>query len=99
MNDDESLLSSPDSKTGRLQREALRVLREHEAADMLPTNGRFLFYELEHLDVVSKDLPELVRGIKTPLDPVIEKLREAFGHLIAALELTLEVTGAESQVP
>jgi hypothetical protein len=50
----EARLSPADTKIGRLQREALRVLREHHAAGMLPTNGRFLFYELEQQGIVSK---------------------------------------------
>jgi hypothetical protein len=47
-------LSSPDTKTGRLQRACLELLSEHERDDALPTNGRFLFYELEQKGVVPK---------------------------------------------
>jgi hypothetical protein len=51
---DDDRLSPPDTKAGRLQREALRVLREHEASGMLPTSIRFVFYELEQQGIVSK---------------------------------------------
>ena len=34
------LLSAPDSKSGRLQRECLKLLREHERNGDIPTNGR-----------------------------------------------------------
>jgi hypothetical protein len=51
---DDPRLSAPDTKAGRLQREALRVLREHEAAGTPPTSIWFVFYELEQQGVVSK---------------------------------------------
>ena len=47
-------LSAPDSKAGRLQRACLALLQEHERERMIPTNGRFLFYELEQRGVVPK---------------------------------------------
>lgn len=43
--DDEEKLSKPDSKSGILQRQALVKLRER-GPEELPTNIRFLFYEL-----------------------------------------------------
>ena len=48
------LLSSGDTKVGRLQRACLDLLREHKRAGDIPTNGRFLFYELEQRGVVPK---------------------------------------------
>jgi hypothetical protein len=48
------MLSAPESKKGRLQRACLELLREHEHDDALPTNGRFLFYELEQQGVIPK---------------------------------------------
>lgn len=48
------LLSAPTTKRGQLQRAVLNLLLEHERKGELPTNNRFLFYELEHLGVVSK---------------------------------------------
>ena len=48
------LLSAPDSKSGRLQRECLKLLREHERNGDIPTNGRFPFYELEQRGVIPK---------------------------------------------
>jgi hypothetical protein len=47
-------LSKADSKAGRLQRACLDLLREHERAGDIPTNGRFLYYELEQRDVIPK---------------------------------------------
>ena len=48
-------LSAPDTKAGRLQRACLELLREHERdEDGLPTNGRFMFYELEQHGIVPK---------------------------------------------
>jgi hypothetical protein len=40
-------LSREDTKAGRLQRDCLAKLKEHERDGTLPTNGRFVFYELE----------------------------------------------------
>jgi hypothetical protein len=51
---DHDLLSAPDSKRGKLQRACLKLLREHERDKALPTNGRFLFYELTQRGVVPK---------------------------------------------
>jgi hypothetical protein len=47
-------LSPENTKTGRLQREALRVVNEHIAAGMTPTSIRFIYYELEQAGIISK---------------------------------------------
>ena len=47
-------LSAPDSKYGRLQRACLELLREHHRKGDIPTNGRFLFYELEQRGIIPK---------------------------------------------
>src|SRR5262245_23366962 len=47
-------LSAPESKAGRLQRACLDWLLQHERKGTIPTNGRFLFYELEQQGVVPK---------------------------------------------
>jgi hypothetical protein len=47
-------LSDPNSASGKLQRIALDLLREHQRDDALPTSGRFLFYELEQRGILSK---------------------------------------------
>jgi hypothetical protein len=65
--DDDLLLSDPDSNIGRLQRAALELLREHERAGDIPTNGRFLFYELEQRGVIPKKYDGKAR---TPLQDV-----------------------------
>jgi hypothetical protein len=51
-----ALLSVPDTGKGRMQRHVLGVLLEHRDSDppSLPTNGRFVFYELEGAGVVRK---------------------------------------------
>lgn len=50
----QSGLSKAESKAGRLQRVCLDLLREHERAGDIPTNGQFLFYELEQRGVIPK---------------------------------------------
>ena len=51
---DDLKLSAPDTEKGRLQRACLKLLREHERNGDIPTNGRFLFYELEQRGVIAK---------------------------------------------
>ena len=51
---DDQRLSLPATKTGELQRAALRVLLEHHKTGMLPTSIRFVFYELEQQGAISK---------------------------------------------
>jgi hypothetical protein len=62
-------LSAPDTGFGRLQRACLELLREHESNGDIPTNGRFLFYELEQRGVIPKKYEGLKR---TPLQAVSE---------------------------
>jgi hypothetical protein len=50
------------SKIQFLREALLELLREHERDDMLPTNGRFLFYELVTRNIVSKEK----RGARRP---------------------------------
>jgi hypothetical protein len=47
-------LSAPESKCGRLQQACLDLLRQHERDGAIPTNGRFVFYELEQLGKIPK---------------------------------------------
>jgi hypothetical protein len=47
-------LSKPGSHAGIMQRRVLRLVLEHAAADLIPTNGRFVFYELEGRGIVRK---------------------------------------------
>ncbi len=51
---DDRRLSAAGSLAGRMQRAVLGVLHEHEANGEMPTNGRFVFYELEHRGTVRK---------------------------------------------
>jgi hypothetical protein len=68
-------LSAPGSKSGRLQRECLKLLREHQHKGDIPTNGRFLFYELEQRGFIPKKYdgvnPKTGKGFaRTPLQDV-----------------------------
>jgi hypothetical protein len=62
-------LSPLESKAGRLQRACLALLQEHEREGTIPTNGRFLFYELEQRGVVSKKYPLKADGKKPKRTP------------------------------
>lgn len=68
-------LSSPHSACGKLQRICLELLREHEqqGEDGLPTNNRFLGYELIQRGVLSKQKKGARRGDQA--------LHEALTHL------------------
>jgi len=68
---EDDALSAPESKAGRLQRACLDLLREHERdEDGLPTNGRFVFYELEQRGVV----PKHSEGKRQPRQDVTDAL-------------------------
>jgi hypothetical protein len=66
---EDAALSPPDTKAGRLQRACLDLLREHERESTIPTNGRFLFYELEQRGKVPKHYLDL-QGQKRPRQPL-----------------------------
>ena len=74
-------LSKEDTKAGRLQRECLALLWEHEAAGAIPTSIRFLFYELYDRGVVPKAYrrPDGSERPRTPSQDIAEavyRLRE-----------------------
>ena len=54
-NNEAALLSAPNTKAGKLQRACLDLLHEHNRKGDNPTNGRFLFYELEQRGVIPKN--------------------------------------------
>ena len=74
-------LSAPGSKSGRLQRAVLALLREHERSGALPTSGRFLWYELEQRGIVDKTRarghPGVRRGVDQNVADALTHLREA----------------------
>jgi hypothetical protein len=70
------LLSAPDTDKGRLQRACLELLREHQRDGALPTNGRFLFYELEQRGVVPKHRADKVRQPASYVCEALTHLRE-----------------------
>jgi hypothetical protein len=78
--DDDPRLSRPDSNTGRLQRALLDQLRLHQAEGTIPTNPRFLFYELEQAGVVSKIPPLKADGTRRRKEDR-QYLSEALTHL------------------
>jgi hypothetical protein len=47
-------LSRPDTKAGKYQRAGLTLLRQHKREGTIPTNGRFLFYELVQQGTIPK---------------------------------------------
>jgi hypothetical protein len=68
-------LSDAGSKAGRLQRACLDLLREHKRKGDIPTNGRFLFYELEQLGAIPKKYDGINpttgdKIVRTPLQDV-----------------------------
>lgn len=73
-------LSKPDTLAGRMQRAVLKVLLEHARNDEIPTNGRFVFYELEQRGVVRKSTKgESRRGSKD--DPREQEVIDALTYL------------------
>ena len=54
----ERLLSAPHTKRGDIQRVVLDLLDQHEADGGVPTNGRFVFYELEQRGHATKPSPD-----------------------------------------
>ena len=75
----ETVLSRPKSKAGRVQRVCLEALLAHEARGELPTNGRFIFYELEGLGHVVKPGPDRkrrTRGWPAGTQDLIDALSE-----------------------
>ena len=73
---EDSLLSGPDTKKGKLQRACLAVLKEHEADGALPTSGRFIFYELLGRGIIPKTYikPDGSQGKRTPAQDVSDAL-------------------------
>ena len=54
-------LSAAHTAAGKLQRACLDLLREHQRDGALPTNGRFVFYELEQRGHIPKHYDGKVR--------------------------------------
>jgi hypothetical protein len=69
-------LSRPGTAKGDLQRAVLALLHEHRANRELPTNGRFVFYELEQRGIVSKVRRGARRADQDTTDALMH-LREA----------------------
>ena len=59
---DDPRLSAPDSHKGKVQRLVLHLLHDHQDAGEIPTNNRFVFYELEGQGHVRKSKGESRRG-------------------------------------
>jgi hypothetical protein len=74
-NSEAELLSAPDTKAGKLQRACLDLLHEHNRKGEIPTNGHFLFYELEQRGVIPKNYDGInpatgLKWARTPLQDV-----------------------------
>jgi hypothetical protein len=74
-------LSPPTSKAGRLQRDCLALLREHERDGALPTSGRFIWYELVARGLVDKTKARghpgvNGRGVDQDVSDALTQLRE-----------------------
>lgn len=67
----------PASKIGRLRQACYDLVREHETDGTLPTNGRFLFYELEQRGVVPKKYEGKVRTPAQDISDALIDLRQA----------------------
>jgi hypothetical protein len=78
------LLSKPESKAGRLQRACLELLQEHKRDGALPTNGRFLFYELEQRGVVPKYYrnEDGTKRARQPANDIVDALTRLREHEI-----------------
>jgi hypothetical protein len=75
-----TLLSRSGTLARRMQDGALAILRRHEAAGEIPTNGRFVFYEAEGQGLVRKSRQgESRRGNAD--DPREQELIDALTHL------------------
>lgn len=63
--DPESLMSPADTKAGRYQRACYKLLLEHDMTGAIPTNGRFVFYELAQAGTIPKHYEKtLANGTK-----------------------------------
>jgi hypothetical protein len=51
---DDGVLSKPDCERGKLQRKVLSMLRARDEIGMIPTNVRFLYYELVQMRFIAK---------------------------------------------
>jgi hypothetical protein len=69
-------LSPENTKAGRYQRALLKQMEIHRDEGTVPTNGRFLFYELEQLGVLPKVVPGQVRPTSSDLNEQLTSLRE-----------------------
>lgn len=68
----EDKLSAADTNKGYLQRELLKRLNVHVREGTIPTDGHFLFYELEQRGVVSKNPPP--GKVRTPRQDLTDAL-------------------------
>jgi hypothetical protein len=76
---DERELSRADTIAGRLQRACLQLLSEHEHDGTIPTNGRFVYYELVQRSVIPKTYYRL-DGSKRPRQGK-DEIADALLHL------------------
>jgi hypothetical protein len=68
----------PNTKIGRLRRACLDKLLEHEHDGAIPTNGRFIFYELEQDGVIPKHYlnPDGSKRARPPAQDITDALTD-----------------------
>lgn len=64
-------LAHPSTKSGKVQRACLELIKEHERDGSLPTNGRFIFYEIVQRGILPKSYLD-ERGQKKPRQPAAD---------------------------
>ncbi len=69
-------LSAAHTAAGKLQRACLDLLREHKRDGALPTNGRFIFYELEQRGHVPKHYQGKARTPAQDVSGALMRLRQ-----------------------
>jgi len=66
----------PNSAVGRARTALLAALAEHEEQDLIPTNGRFLYYELVHRNVFPKHAKKGTTDPDTIIGLALTELRK-----------------------
>src|SRR5579872_5099205 len=52
----------PNSAAGRMRTHVRRLIQQHREAGTIPTNSRFLYYELVQMGVAKKNTVKVVNG-------------------------------------
>ena len=73
------MLTAAPTKSGKLQEIVFKLLQEHDRDGAIPTNARFLYYELVQRGVLEKHKPQGEKGRRSDqnLHDALTKLRES----------------------